>query len=66
MLEYTLNSISRCYYNTFKCNIMKIPGISGNSIDSHATTSSSLAMTNFGIPLTGSMSAIGFIIRFIK
>jgi hypothetical protein len=45
---------------------MKIPGISGNSIDSHATTSSSLAMTNFGIPLTGSMSAIGFIIRFIK
>ena len=45
--------------------IMQIPGISGDS--SHApTASSSLAMTSFGIPLTGSMSAIGFTIGFIK
>jgi hypothetical protein len=44
--------------------IMHIPGISGDS--SHATaTASSLAMTSFGIPLTGSMSA-GFTIGFIK
>jgi hypothetical protein len=44
--------------------IIQIPGISGNS--SHvAATASSLAMTSFGIPLTGSMSA-GFTIGFIK
>jgi uncharacterized membrane protein (Fun14 family) len=44
--------------------ITQIPGISG---DGHAaaTTASSLAMTSFGIPLTGSMSA-GFTIGFIK
>jgi uncharacterized membrane protein (Fun14 family) len=42
---------------------MQIPGISA---DSHAaTTASSLAITSFGIPLTGSMSA-GFTIGFIK
>ena len=46
--------------------IMQIPGISGTS-DSHAaaTASSSLAMTSFGIPFTGSMSA-GFTLGFIK
>jgi len=46
--------------------IIQIPGIS--SVDSShaaATTASSLAMTSFGIPLTGSMSA-GFNIGFIK
>ena len=44
--------------------IMQIPGISGDS--SHAAaTASSLAMTSFGIPLTGSMSA-GFTIGFMK
>ena len=43
---------------------MQIPGISGDS--SHAAaTASSLAMTSFGIPLTGSMSA-GFTIGFMK
>jgi hypothetical protein len=31
---------------------MLIPGISGNRIDSHATTASS-ATTKFGMPLTG-------------
>jgi uncharacterized membrane protein (Fun14 family) len=48
--------------------IINIPGISGGSgVDAHAatTTASSLAMTSFGIPLTGSMSA-GFTIGFIK
>jgi uncharacterized membrane protein (Fun14 family) len=43
---------------------MQIPGISGISGDSHAAISS-LAMTSFGIPLTGSISA-GFTIGFIK
>jgi uncharacterized membrane protein (Fun14 family) len=38
-----------------------------SSVDSHAAaaTASSLAMTSFGIPLTGSMSA-GFTIGFLK
>jgi uncharacterized membrane protein (Fun14 family) len=48
--------------------IIQIPGISGtSSVDGHAaaTASSSLAMTSFGIPLTGSMSA-GFTIGFMK
>jgi uncharacterized membrane protein (Fun14 family) len=45
---------------------MQIPGISASSSDVHAAaTASSLAMTNFGIPLTGSMSA-GFTIGFMK
>jgi uncharacterized membrane protein (Fun14 family) len=44
--------------------IIQIPGISGS--DGHAAvTASSLAMTSFGIPLTGSMSA-GFTIGFLK
>ncbi len=45
--------------------IMQIPGISGGDGHAAATTASSLAMTSFGIPLTGSMSA-GFTIGFIK
>jgi uncharacterized membrane protein (Fun14 family) len=45
--------------------IMQIPGISGDSSHAAATASSSLAMTSFGIPLTGSMSA-GFTIGFMK
>jgi uncharacterized membrane protein (Fun14 family) len=47
---------------------MQIPGItsSGSTVDGHAAaTASSLAMTSFGIPLTGSMSA-GFTIGFMK
>jgi uncharacterized membrane protein (Fun14 family) len=44
--------------------IMHIPGISAG--DGHAAaTTSSLAMTSFGIPLTGSMS-VGFTIGFMK
>jgi uncharacterized membrane protein (Fun14 family) len=47
--------------------IIQIPGISTVSGDgSHtAATASSLAMSSFGIPLTGSMSA-GFTLGFIK
>jgi uncharacterized membrane protein (Fun14 family) len=47
--------------------IMQIPGISsGSGGDVHAAArASSLAMTSFGIPLTGSMSA-GFTIGFMK
>jgi uncharacterized membrane protein (Fun14 family) len=45
---------------------MQIIGISNSSSDIHPTaTASSLVMTSFGIPLTGSMSA-GFTIGFIK
>ena len=44
---------------------MQIPGISSSSDNGHAATASSLAMTSFGIPLTGSMSA-GFTIGFMK
>jgi uncharacterized membrane protein (Fun14 family) len=46
--------------------ITHIPGISSSSGDIHAAaTASSLAMTSFGIPLTGSMSA-GITIGFMK
>ncbi len=44
--------------------IIQIPGF-GDSSYATATASSSLAITSFGIPLTGSMSA-GFTIGFIK
>jgi uncharacterized membrane protein (Fun14 family) len=45
---------------------MQIPGISASSSDVHAAaTAPSLALTSFGIPLTGSMSA-GFTIGFMK
>jgi uncharacterized membrane protein (Fun14 family) len=45
---------------------MQIQGISGVSGDGHAAaTASSLSMTSFGIPLTGSISA-GFTIGFMK
>jgi ribonuclease PH len=44
---------------------MQIPGISGGDGHAAAATASSLAMTTFGIPLTGSMSA-GFTIGFMK
>jgi ribonuclease PH len=46
-------------------NVMtQIPGISAGD-DYAAVTASSLAMTSFGIPLTGSMST-GFAIGFMK
>ncbi|HKG31839.1 MAG TPA: FUN14 domain-containing protein [Nitrososphaeraceae archaeon] len=44
---------------------MQTPGISASSSDIHAAATASIAMTSFGIPLTGSMSA-GFTIGFFK
>jgi uncharacterized membrane protein (Fun14 family) len=49
---------------TISNTITQIPGINSSG-DGHAATASSLAMTSFGIPLTGSMSA-GFTIGFMK
>jgi uncharacterized membrane protein (Fun14 family) len=59
-----LQQISEGTITTLSNAITQIPGISA---DGHAAsaTASSLAMTSFGIPLTGSMSA-GFTIGFIK
>jgi uncharacterized membrane protein (Fun14 family) len=57
-----LQTISEGALTTFSNTIIQIPGI-GYTSDQAATAS--LAMTRFGIPLTGSMSA-GFTIGFIK
>src|ERR687890_2786631 len=61
-----LQTLSEVAIKTPSDSIIQIPGISGSG-DGHAAaaSSSSLAMTSFGIPLTGSMSA-GFTIGFIK
>jgi uncharacterized membrane protein (Fun14 family) len=59
-----LLQISEGAISTISNLTMQIPSISGDS--SHAAaTASSLAMTSFGIPLTGSMSA-GFTLGFMK
>jgi uncharacterized membrane protein (Fun14 family) len=59
-----LQQVSEGMLTTVANLTMQIPGISGG--DGHAAaTASSLAITNFGIPLTGSMSA-GFTIGFMK
>jgi uncharacterized membrane protein (Fun14 family) len=63
-----LQQVSEGILTTLTNLIMQIPGISngsGGGGDVHAATASSLAMTSFGIPLTGSISA-GFTIGFIK
>jgi len=62
-----LQTVSEGATTTLSNAIIHLPGISlGSSGDLHtATTSTSLAMTSFGIPLTGSMSA-GFTIGFMK
>jgi hypothetical protein len=59
-----LQQASEGSITTLSNALIQIPGISSIS-DAHATTASSLAMTSFGIPLTGSMSA-GFTIGFMK
>jgi uncharacterized membrane protein (Fun14 family) len=56
-----LQTVSEGAITTLSNMIMQIPTI-GNTTDH---TSTYLAMTSFGIPLTGSMSA-GFTIGFIK
>ena len=61
-----LQTVSEGAITTLTNLMTQIPGISSG--DGHAaatTTSSSLAMTSFSIPLTGSMSA-GFTIGFIN
>jgi uncharacterized membrane protein (Fun14 family) len=62
-----LHQVSEGALTTVANLTMQIPGINSVSGDSHAAaaTASSLAMTSFGIPLTGSMSA-GFTIGFMK
>jgi uncharacterized membrane protein (Fun14 family) len=61
-----LQTISEDAITTLSNAIIQIPGIINSGDSSHAAaTASSLAMTSFGIPLTGSMSA-GFTIGFMK
>jgi uncharacterized membrane protein (Fun14 family) len=60
-----LQAISEDAITTLSTLITQIPGISGDNRDGHVATASSLVMTSFGIPFTGSMSA-GFTIGFIK
>ena len=63
-----LHQVSEGALTTLGNVTTQIPGISSSSsADGHAAsaTASSLAMTSFGIPLTGSMSA-GFTIGFMK
>jgi uncharacterized membrane protein (Fun14 family) len=59
-----LQTISEGTITTLANLTMQIPGISSGDAYA-AATASSLAMTSFGIPLTGSMSA-GFTIGFMK
>jgi uncharacterized membrane protein (Fun14 family) len=59
-----LQEISEDAITTFSNAITQIPAISGSS-DNNDSATTSLAMTSFGIPLTGSMSA-GFTLGFIK
>jgi uncharacterized membrane protein (Fun14 family) len=61
-----LQQVSEGAITTLSNAIMQIPSIRPDSGDSHAVaTASSLAMTSFGIPLTGSMPA-GFTLGFMK
>ena len=55
--EHTITALSNA--------IIQIPGFGDSSHAATVTASSTLAMTSFGIPLTGSMSA-GFTIGFMK
>jgi uncharacterized membrane protein (Fun14 family) len=60
-----LQTVSEGAFTTFSnAIIIQIPGF-GDSSHAAAATASSLAMTSFGISLTGSMSA-GFTIGFMK
>jgi uncharacterized membrane protein (Fun14 family) len=59
-----LQTVSEGAITTLANALIQIPGF-GDSSHTAATTASSLAMTSFGIPLTGSMSA-GFTIGFMK
>ena len=60
-----LQTVSEGAIATLSNAITQITGISSGDSGHAAATVSSLAMTSFGIPLTGSMSA-GFTIGFMK
>src|SRR5919107_1214409 len=60
-----LQTVSEGAITTLSNAITQISGISNSVDSSHTATTASLAMTNIGIPLTGSMSA-GFTLGFIK
>jgi uncharacterized membrane protein (Fun14 family) len=60
-----LQTVSEGAITTLSNAIIHIPAFGDSSHAATVTASSSLAMTSFGIPLTGSMSA-GFTIGFIK
>jgi uncharacterized membrane protein (Fun14 family) len=60
-----LQTVSEGAITTLSNAILQIPGISLISGDGHAVATASLAMTSFGIPFTGSMSA-GFTIGFMR
>jgi uncharacterized membrane protein (Fun14 family) len=59
-----LQTVSEGAIATLSNLTMHITGINGGTVDTHAATAL-LAMTSFGIPLTGSMSS-GFTIGFMK
>jgi hypothetical protein len=58
-------TVSEGAITTLSNAITQIPGISGGSSVYAHSAAASLAMTSYGIPLTGSMSA-GFTIVFMK
>jgi uncharacterized membrane protein (Fun14 family) len=60
-----LQTVSEGVITTLSTAIVEIPGFGDSSHAATVIASSSLTMTGFGIPLTGSMSA-GFTIGFIK
>ena len=60
-----LQQVSEGTITTLSNAIIQILGYGSGDGHAAATASSSLAMTSFGIPLTGSMSA-GFTIGFLK
>ena len=60
-----LQTVSEDAITTLLNVITQISGISAGDSHAAAATASSLAMTSFGIPFTGSMSA-GFTIGFLK
>ena len=59
-----VQTVSEGAITTLSNAAMQIPDLSVGSVDTHAPAAS-FAMTSFGIPLTGSMSA-GFTIGFMK
>jgi uncharacterized membrane protein (Fun14 family) len=60
-----LQTVAEGAIATLSTAIVQIPGFGDSSHAATVTASSLLAMTSFGIPLTGSMSA-GFTIGFMK